>query len=154
MLINCVNHLLGGVARKNLSIEEYENLEFKKTSRDNHSNWVDLFDALWVNYFFFLRSQDLHRLKIEWFTKDLKHREFVFMHLTQKSDRKIKETRNMRDDAFDFMLRLMNRRSDKGWLLFPSYKRQCEGGAENKVMRNMNFLLQIAVEKCLQEFSL
>ena len=48
----------------------------------------------------------------------------------------------------------MLRRPDKGWLLFPSYKRQCEGGAENKVMRNMNFLLQIAVEKCLPELSL
>ena len=119
MLINCVNHLLGGVARKNLSIEEYENLEFKKTSRDNHSNWVDLFDALWVNYFFFLRSQDLHRLKIEWFRKDFQHREFVLMHPTPKSDRKIKETRIIRDDAFNFMVRLMNRRSDKGWLLFP-----------------------------------
>ena len=154
LLITCINQLSGGVARQNLSIEEYENLEFKTSTRDNQRNWVDLFDALWVNYFFFLRSQDLHRLKIEWFRKDLKHREFVLMHPTPKSDRKIKETRNMRDDAFDFMLRLMNRRSDKGWLLFPSYKRQCEGGAENKVMRNMNFLLQIAVEKCLPDFNL
>ena len=154
LLVNCINQLSGGVARQNLSIEEYENLEFKTCTRDNQRNWVDLFDALWVNYSFFLRSQDLHRLKIEWFRKDLKHREFVLMHPTPKSDRKIKETRNIRDDAFDFMLRLMNRRSDNGWLLFPSYKRQCEGGAENKVMRNMNFLLQIAVEKCLPEFSL
>ena len=123
MLVNCINQLSGGVARKNLSIEEYENLEFKKTTRDNHRNWVDLFDALWVNYFFFLRSKDLHRLIIQLFRKDFKHREFVLMNPTPKSDRKIKETRKIRDDAYDFMVRLMNRRSDKGWLLFPCYKR-------------------------------
>ncbi len=154
LLVNFINQLSGGVARKNLLIKEYENLEFKKTTRDNQRNWVDLFDALWVNYFFFLRSQDLHRLKIEWFRKNLELREFVLIHPTSKSDRKIKETRNIRDDAFNSMVRLMNRRSDQGWLLFLTYKRQCEGVAENKFIRNMNFLLQIAVEKCLLEFSL
>ena len=62
--MNCINQLSGGVARKNLSIEEYENLEFKKTIRDNQRNLVYLFDVLWVNYFFFLRSQDLHSAKL------------------------------------------------------------------------------------------
>jgi len=96
----------------------------------------------------------LHKLKIEWFRKDLENREFELTHQEPKSDRKIEKTTTMRDDAFDFMLRLIHRRPDKGWLLFPSYKRQCEGGAENKVMRNMNFLLQYAVKLCLPEFTL
>ena len=52
------------------------------------------------------------------------------------------------------MNRLFQRRTQSGWLLFPDYKRQCEGGQENKVMRNMNFLLQFAVEQCLPEFTL
>ena len=63
------------------------------------------------------------------------------MHPTLKSDLKIKETKNIRDDAFDFMVILMNIRSEKGWLLFPNCKRQCEGGAEAKVLRNIKFLL-------------
>ena len=49
-------------------------------------------------------------LKIVWFRKDLENREFVLTDLKPKSDRKIEETRYMRDDAFDFMLRLMQRR--------------------------------------------
>ena len=150
-LMSCINQLSGGVAREQLSLEQYLNLEVKQ-NRQNQRNWVDLFDALWVQYYWFLRSEDGQKLRVEWFEKDLKNREFILRHPTPKTGRKVEETRNIKDDAFDFMLRLLMRRPSEGWLLFPNYKRQCEGGQENQVMRNTNFLLKRAVEKCLPNF--
>ena len=153
ILMKCINELSKGKARQNLCLEEYESLEVKQ-NRQNQRNWVDLFDALWVNYYFFLRSEDCQKLKVEWFRKDPNKRLYYLLHENPKSGRKRIQTHHIKDDGFDFMSRLFQRRTQSGWLLFPDYKRQCEGGQENKVMRNMNFLLKIAVEKCLPDFPL
>ena len=151
-LMNCINELSGGAARRYMNVEEYSNLEWFKHKKSNRINWVDLFDALWVQYFWFLRSQDGQRLKIEWFKEDQKNNEFTLLHQDPKSDRKIEETKNLRTDAYEFMIRLRHRRLDEGWLLFPFTKRSSEGGAENKVMRDMNDLLHIAIRQCLPKF--
>ena len=81
-----------GKAREEMTFDEYKNLEFNKFNRINQRNLVDLFDALWVTYYWFLRSQDLQKLRIEWFREDPKNREFVLRIEDPKSDRREIET--------------------------------------------------------------
>ena len=152
-LMKTINEYSGGVARSLISFEEYKNLEYNKFNRRNQRNWVDLFDALWINYYWFLRSQDCQRLRIEWFSEDKEHREFICRNLEPKSDRKIEDTRNMKDDAYGFFKRVLRRRPNQGWLNMPFVKRQSEGGQENQVTRNLNFLLKEVVKDCLPEFN-
>ena len=153
-LMKTINELSSGAARSSISFEEYKNLEYNKFNRMNQRNWVDLYDALWINYYWFLRSQDCQRLKIEWFTENAKDKEFICRNLEPKSDRRIENTKNLNDDAYGFFKRLLKRRPSKGWLNMPLEKRQEEGGQENKVTRNLNFLLKKAVKECLPEFDI
>ena len=153
-LMKTINELSNGAARSPLSFEEYSNLDSNPFNRKNQRNWVDLYDAIWVNYFWFLRSQDTQRLKIEWFTEDIKNQEFVCRNQEPKSDRRIEDTRNLKSDAYGFFKRLLNRREKNGWLIMPFTKRQNEGGQENQVTRNLNFILKIAVKECLPNWNL
>ena len=56
-----------GAARKDLSVSDYQNLQFSKASNQNQRNWVDLYDCLNLMWFFYLRAEDLPRVKAEWF---------------------------------------------------------------------------------------
>jgi hypothetical protein len=147
-LMKTVNELSSGAGRSTLSFEQYKNLEVKQ-NRQNQRNWVDLFDALWVSYYWFLRSQDIHRLRIEWFKENAKEQEFTLINPEPKSDRTVVETYNIKPDGYIFFKRLLERRGKKGWLIMPFTKRESEGGQENKVRDDLNFLLKKAVEKCL-----
>ena len=151
-LLKTIIELSGGVANKEMSFEEYSHLEYNKFNRQNQRNWVDLYDAIWVNYFFFLRSQDVPRLQIKWFTENPEHEEFVIRNNEPKGDRKIEDTRNLKPDAYPFFKRLLKRRPDEGWLNSPFIKRPIDGGAEKYVIRTLNFLLKKAAEKCLSKW--
>ena len=154
ILMNTIIELSGGAAKREISFEEYAHLDYNKFKRQNQRNWVDLYDAILVNYFFFLRPQDVPRLQIKWFTEDNKNEEFVIRNNEPKGDRKIEDTRNMRPEAYNFFKRLLKRRPDKGWLNSPFIKRPIEGGSEKHVLRTLNFLLKKAVEKCLPNWDL
>ena len=151
-IMGCLDKKTEGKARAEITYEEYKNLEFNKFNRINQRNLVDLFDSLWVTYYWFLRSQDLHKLKIEWFKEDPKNREFVLRIPDPKSDRREIETRNIKDGAYDFFKRLLKRRSSSGWLIMPLVKRQSEGGQENQVRDTLNFLAKKICSECLPEF--
>ena len=155
ILLNTVNELSRNIARTDIPYEAYMELETNPFNRQNQRNWVDLYDALYVNYFWFLRSQDTQRLSIEWFKEDKKNKEFICRNEEPKSDRRIENTISLMDGSYDFLKRLLNRRQPhKGWLIMPNTKRESEGGQENKVRDDLNFLLKKAVQKCLPEFDM
>ena len=152
LLMDTVNDLSSGAARQELSYEEYMTLDFKYF-RENQRNWVDLYDAMFVNYFWFLRSQDTQRLRIEWFREDKKNEEYICTNNEPKSGRKIEDTISFNAGSYDFFKKLLKRRKDKsGWLIMPHLLRESEGGQENKVRDDLNFLLKKAVKKCLPDF--
>ena len=153
-LMNTIIQLSGGAAKREMSFEEYNHLEYNEFNRQNQRNWVDLYDAILVNYFFFLRPQDVPRLQIKWFTEVPEHEEFVIRNKEPKGDRRIEKTRNMRPDAYPFFRRLLKRRPDEGWVNSPFIKRPIDGGAEKYVLRTLNFLLKKAVDKCLPNWDL
>ena len=154
LLMKTINDLSNGAARSDLTYSAYKELEFNPFNRKNQKNWVDLFDALWVNYYWFLRSQDVQRIKIDWFAENKKDQEFILTNPDPKSARKIENTISMKNESYSFLKRLLKRRKKSGYLIMPDEKRQSEGGQENKVSRNLNFLLKEAVKICLPNFNL
>ena len=151
-LIKKVIELSGGAAQKALTKNQYENLDFKKHRLDNQRNWVDLYDALLLEWFFYLRSEDMPRLRTEWFS-DAGDQEIICWLVETKKDRPKHRTTHYRSDAYKFWKRLSKRRSNSGWLVAPHIPRQEEGGAENGVRNRLNSTLKIAIKECLPNFS-
>ena len=145
-LMNKVIELSGGVAKKTISKKEYEQLEWSNRSRFNQRNWVDFYDCLLLQWFFYLRPRDMPRLKSEWFI-DLSN-ENVRLYLEDtKQGRPKHETFPYRPDAYKFWKRMVRRRP-KGYLAFPFYKRKEGEENESNVGATLNYLLQHAVELC------
>ena len=65
-----VIELSGGIADKIISKEEYQQLEWTNRDRKNQRNWVDFYDALMTQYFFYVRPEDIPRLRMEWFREE------------------------------------------------------------------------------------
>mgnify|MGYP001496748370 CR=1 FL=1 len=59
------------VVNKEMNFKQYQSLSCTY-KRKNQLNWVDLYDALLLEYFFFHRSEDMYRLKSEWFQDNWK----------------------------------------------------------------------------------
>ena len=53
-----------------LSPEEYDQLDWTPLNHLNVRNWVDLWDALNLQWYFYLRAKDMYRTKSEWFKDD------------------------------------------------------------------------------------
>ena len=137
-LLKTVNELSGGAAKNSLTPEEYFNLDFK-FNRYNQRNWVDLHDALLLQWFFFFRSEDMGRLTSEWFEES---DDEVTCNLQKtKGDREIHETTHYRPDAHKFWRRL-NKRKPQGFLVAPHVSRQSENGVRDL----LNHLLKYAIE--------
>lgn len=144
-LLEAVIELSHGSARDNLDQAEYLKLEWKRSNRITQRNWVDLYDALLLEWFFYLRAEDMYRLKSEWF-KDQGDRTIICNLETTKRDRPIHQTTHYRSDAYRFWERL-NRRKPKGFLIFPHIKRPEGNPADSSVLRSLNYLLKHVMEK-------
>ena len=153
LLIRTIQELSDFAVNKELTYDQYINLNWSKSNRQNQRNWVDLYDAISLEWFYFLRSEDMYRLKSEWFQNDGDGQYECQLEET-KGNRDIHKTRSFRPDADRFMRRMKLRRPKKGFLIFPEIPRPEEGGAENKVRNTLNFLLKKAVAKCLPDFDL
>ena len=120
-LLKGINALSGKNAGKTLSISEYENLPFNKNKLDNERNWVDLHDALLVEWFFYLRAEDMPRLRVEWFTK-IKDEDGTEIQLDleeTKGDREKHTSTHYRPEAVEFWERLSERRGKKRMVDLP-----------------------------------
>ena len=154
-LLKGINVLSEKNAEKILSIDEYENLPFKKHRLDNPRNWVDLHDALLVEWFFYLRAEDMPRLRVEWFNeiKDEDGTEIQVDLEETKGDRDKHTSTHYRPEAVENWKRISARRNKKGWLICPTVKRTQEGGGEYSVQKRLNTLLKRAIKNLLPEYA-
>lgn len=143
-LLKKVVELSEGAARKDLSVSEYQDLQFSKASNQNQRNWVDLYDCLNLMWFFYLRAEDLPRIKAEWFQD--RGEEIVCVLEITKGDRNKQETTHFRSDAVENWRR-MNQRRPKGFLVFPHTKRSA-GETTSTIKRTWNLLLRTALDAC------
>ena len=131
------------------SSELYQALPFSNFNRKNVRNWVDLYDAINLQWFFYLRAEDMYRLKAEWF-KEIDGNYYCDLETTKK-DRPKHRTTHYRPDAKAFMKRLLQRKP-KGYLIFPHLDRPVNNEADSSVLLTLNFLLKDAIEGCLPKF--
>ena len=143
-LLKKVVELSEGAARQDLSVAEYQRLQFSKSNNKNLRNWVDLYDCLNLLWFFYLRAEDIPRLKAEWFQD--RNDEIVCDLEEVKGDRDRHQTTNYRPDAVENWRR-MNQRRPNGFLCFPKIRRS-EGETNSTLKRTPNFLLRSALDAC------
>ena len=132
-------------ARQLLDPDEYRELEWSKSNRLNQRNWVDLYDALLLEWFFYLRAEDMYRIKSEWF-RNQGNQTVVCNLETTKKDRPIHQTTHYRKDGFRFWERL-HRRKPSGYLVLPQIERPEGNPADSHVLKTLNFLLKHVMEK-------
>ena len=154
-LLDGINNLSEGSAKENLSIAEYVKLPFNPNNLDNVSNWVDLHDALLLEWFFYLRAEDMPRVRVEWFEMIKENDDVnVICNLEEtKGDRSKHETTHYRPDAVRYWERLSKRRQKRGWLICPNIERSEEGGGEYSVLKRLNSSLKRAIDHLLPAYS-
>jgi hypothetical protein len=143
-LMSKIVELSGGTARSDLSVQQYKSLEWKGANRLNQRNWVDLYDTLNLMWFFYLRAEDLPRLRAEWFQDQ--GEEIICLLEQTKGNRPQHRTTHYRPDAIENWRR-MNKRRPKGLLVFPHINRT-ESDVSGTLKKNLNDLLRYALEKC------
>ena len=150
LLLRTVFELGDGMESVALSQRQYKALPFNPYNRINVRNWVDLYDALILEWFFFLRAEDMYRVRSEWF-RSTQDKEWICNLKTVKKDKPIHQTFHYRSDADGFLKRI-TKRKPKGYLVFPHKNRPVGNEAESSVLLDLNYLLKVAIEKCLPDF--
>ena len=113
-------------ALKNQTSKEFEESEWTEKNRKNPRNFIELYDALLMMWFFYLRAEDMPRIKVEWFSirKDSNGEENAVLNLQEaKGFRELKESFAFRPDAVESVKRMLKRRKNCEYLVFDFYKR-------------------------------
>ncbi len=149
LLLKTVFELGGESSKTAVTPKQYQSLEFSYYNRNNIRNWVDLHDALFLMWFFYLRPEDMYRLKSEWFVES--GDEWICNLETTKKDRPRHQTTHYRGDAPLYLKRIFGRKPS-GYAIFPHLKRPLGNPADSGVLGNLNFLLKHAIDLCLPDF--
>ena len=140
-LLTKVIDLSGGAAQQDLTPKQYAELHSGFRRIDSQRNWVDLYDALCLMWFFHLRIQDLPRLKAEWFRAGEKKDQVLCRLLETKGNRDIQQTENARADGFKFWKRL-SKRKPEGYLVFPDKERPDGDPVRSSVLPDIRHLFK------------
>lgn len=149
-LLKGVVDLSHGTATRTLKPSEYRGLDWNQNNRINQRNWVDLHDALLMEWFFYLRAEDMYRIKSEWF-REQEDGTVICNLETTKKDRPLHQTTHYRPDGYRFWKRLTIRKP-RGYLVLPHIERPAGNPADSHVLKTLNFLLKYAMSEFLDGF--
>lgn len=150
-LMKTLVHLTNGAALQNLNKTDYESLPWTARNKKNIRNWLDLYDALQFQWFYYLRAEDMPRLRSEWFTDD-GSKISCFLEET-KGNREKKTTVAFRSQHYETIKRILRRRPSS-YLVLPWVQREAKREAESNCLETLNSLLRSAVSICLPDFDL
>ncbi len=150
LLMQTIFELGEGKEGKARTHKQYQALDFNPYNRKCIRNWVDLYDAMALEWFFYLRAEDMCRLQSEWFKRKDSGSWTCFLE-TAKKDRDLHRTSHYRRDADSYLKRIIGRKPN-GYLIFPHMKRPEGNEGESGVLGSLNFLLKAAIEECLPDF--
>ena len=139
--------LSGGKAQRTFSEGQYQKLDWGMGENYKEKNWVDFYDCLMLNWFFYLRPIDIPKLKGEWFQDKGDGQVRLFLEEIKQGRTKKYETAHYRSDAYKFWKR-MNTRRPKGYLAFPFYQRKIGSENSSNVKETLNNMLKKVVELC------
>ena len=140
-LISKVIDLSGGAARQDLTPKQYAELPSAFKRVDSQRNWVDLYDALCLMWFFHLRLEDLPRLKAEWFKAGEGEDQVICTLEETKQNRDAQRTENPRPDGYRFWERL-TKRKPTGYLVFPQKERPGGDPVRSSVLPDIRHLFK------------
>ena len=150
LLLRTVFELGNGKEGKARTPKQYESLVYNPNNRQCERNWVDLYHALQLEWFFYLRAEDMCRIKSEWFTRKDAGSWTCFLETTKK-DRQLHQTTHYRRDADSYLKRIIGCKPS-GYMIFPHINRPAGNEADSGVLLNLNFLLKKAIQKCMPDF--
>ncbi len=148
LLLKTVIDLSGGIANAHISNEHYMELSNQGTRIHQPRNWVDLYDALILMYFFHLRPEDMPRVKSEWIYQKTDGSYYLYLEEVKGNRLHRHESISFRDGS-DEALERIKKRKPKGFLIFTdNYLAGREEGnyADSQVLESLNVLLQHAIE--------
>jgi len=146
-IIEKVIELSGGKAQKSFSENQYQKLDWGMGVDYREKNWVDFYDCLMLNWFFYLRPKDIPILKSEWFQDKGNGQVRLFLEEIKQGRTKKYETAHYRPDGYKFWKR-MNMRRPKGYLAFPFYQRTLGSENDSNVKEVLNKMIKKVVELC------
>ncbi|KGG20339.1 hypothetical protein [Prochlorococcus marinus] len=148
-LISYVIEKSSNVADKGISRDQYLNLKWNKNNRKNPRNYVDFYDALMTQWFFYTRAEDMPRLRIEWFregsyeTKTGQKEPQAILYMGEvKGHRPKDDSFSYRRNSLKWFRNFQKRKEKRGWCWFDFYDRPPNNPADSQVLETLNFLLQ------------
>ena len=144
LLLKEIIELSGGYANQVLSQEMFLNVEWDEKDRRNKRNFIELYDAVLMMWFFHLRSQDMPVLRCEMFEVkvDDDGNEEAYLKMTSaKGNRDLKISEAYRPDAANAVKRMLQRRKSRGWLFFDMYSRPTNNPSQSQVGDTLNTCL-------------
>ena len=148
LLLETVIGLSGGIANKHISNEQYLSLSNEGTRIKQPRNWVDLYDALILLFYFHLRSEDLPRLISDWIHKNTEGSLYLYLEIV-KGNRLVRHASTSFRNGSDAALERIKKRKPRGYLLFTdNYLTGRDEGnpADSQVIESLNLLLQHAIK--------
>lgn len=148
LILNVIK-LSGGYAKKEISQDEY--LALPSTPYNlatSKKDFVDLYDALYLMWFWYLRAEDLPRIKAEHFHLDNHDPSDIKVKLAMselKGYRDAYPTNNWRPDAVTFYRRMKKRRPS-GYLVAPHKARFNRNENSSQAKKFLNSRLKYALE--------
>ncbi len=137
-----------GACTKSLTEDEYYNLPHKFQNVLSTRNWVDLYDAVMVQWFFFTRSQDMKRIKPEMFSVVEGDEDKVIFRIKGKTGL-LKESENYRNGATSVVSKILKRKGNLEYLVFPDVDRSTQ---KSGVDKKLNQLLKHAINEVCPEY--
>ena len=140
---------LMGVDRvhQNLNHQQFLDIPWTERDRKNERNFVELYDAIQVMWFFYLRAEDMPRLRTEWFEikKEEDGEEVAILKMeAAKGMRDLKISEAYRPEAVAVVKKMLKRRKETGYFLFDWYARPFNNPSGSQVGDTLNSLLQYA----------
>ena len=147
-LLDTVVRLSGGIAHAHITNEHYMSLSNQGTRINQPRNWVDLYDALILLYYFHLRAEDMPRLESEWIYEDTDDTLYLFLDVV-KGNRLVRHKSTSYRSGSDQALIRIKKRKPRGFLLFTDNYltgRKDKNYVDSQVLETLNTCLQHAVK--------
>ena len=142
--------LSGDKVNEKLNYQQFLDIPWTERERKNQRNFVELYDAVQLMWYFYLRAEDMPRLRVEWFeiAKEEDGEEVALLRMEEaKGMRNLKISEAYRPEAVEVVKRMLQRRKDKGYFLFDWYSRPKLNPSGSQVLDTLNSLLQYACKE-------
>ncbi len=148
-VLEYIHSASNGACSKSLTEEEYYNLPHKFQNVTSIRNWVDFYDALMVQWFFYTRSQDMKRIAPHMFSvvEDVEDEKVIF-RIKGKTGLE-KDTENFWGGATTVINKILKRKGNLEYLVFPDVDRSTQ---KSGVDVKLNTLLKHAINEACPDY--